>query len=369
MRVPRDGKPRCVFVGTLPPPVTGMTLATQGIVDALKDRMELEYIHIAHSKYYKGFIWRIIKAFLVGKAGLQLAIGPRVTGTSLYQVANAGYGLFYNLIIGLVAKFKGYRLLTHHEVYSYISHRDWKMAMLDKIMGNDGVHIMLCDTMVSDFMKQYASSCAFVVISNSFSIMDYGTGEHEAVIRDHEIVLGHMSNLSIEKGLDVVAHLYRNLSESINVRLVLAGPYRSTQEQRIVHQLRKEYPAMVEYRGPVYGEEKNRFFSDIDVFIFPTRYKNEAEPLVVLEALSFGVPVIASRRGCIPDILHDAGVVVPSESDFITEAYDQIVKWFSNPTSLLLERRKSKERWDAMHSQYLHSIEILLRQLENRESL
>ena len=55
----------------------------------------------------------------------------------------------------------------------------------------------------------------------------------------------------------------------------------------------------VEIIGPVYNEEKKQFFSDIDLLILPSI--NEAEPLVIYEAFSYGIPVVAFGVGCIQE--------------------------------------------------------------------
>ena len=78
-----------------------------------------------------------------------------------------------------------------------------------------------------------------------------------------------------------------------------------------------EFGDAFDYRGRVLGPDKARFFDDIDVFVFPTRYTNEAEPLVVLEALRAGKPVIATARGCIADDLPMAAGAVFPEHEFI----------------------------------------------------
>ncbi|OYU71979.1 MAG: hypothetical protein CFE32_25085, partial [Alphaproteobacteria bacterium PA3] len=57
------------------------------------------------------------------------------------------------------------------------------------------------------------------------------------------------------------------------------------------------------YWGAVGAEEKKRFFEAVAFFVFPTQYKNEAEPVVILEALSAGVPVVAFQRGCIAELI------------------------------------------------------------------
>ena len=53
--------------------------------------------------------------------------------------------------------------------------------------------------------------------------------------------------------------------------------------------------------GAVHGAEKEKYFMDADIFIFPTM--RESFGNVVLEAMSYGVPVIASDEGALPEIL------------------------------------------------------------------
>lgn len=56
--------------------------------------------------------------------------------------------------------------------------------------------------------------------------------------------------------------------------------------------------------GPRYGGEKVGMLKGADIFILPSY--NEAFPLSVLEAMKFGLPVISTIEGGIPDII-DAG--------------------------------------------------------------
>jgi len=60
------------------------------------------------------------------------------------------------------------------------------------------------------------------------------------------------------------------------------------------------------------------FLASLDAFVFPTTYTHEAEPLVVLEALSAGVPIAAFGRGCI-------GRMVPSSAGLVVEVGDDFI--------------------------------------------
>jgi len=60
--------------------------------------------------------------------------------------------------------------------------------------------------------------------------------------------------------------------------------------------------ALLEHHGFVDGEAKAALFQQADVFCFPTRYESESFGLVVLEAMAWGVPVVATNWHALPEI-------------------------------------------------------------------
>jgi glycosyltransferase involved in cell wall biosynthesis len=66
--------------------------------------------------------------------------------------------------------------------------------------------------------------------------------------------------------------------------------------------LKTQYGSTVEYRGFVSGTEKANLWRDSDCFCFPSYYPAEAHPVSLLEAMAFGLPIIASRWRAIPDL-------------------------------------------------------------------
>jgi glycosyltransferase involved in cell wall biosynthesis len=60
-------------------------------------------------------------------------------------------------------------------------------------------------------------------------------------------------------------------------------------------------------------------------FIYPSKYEGFGLP--VLEAMSCGVPVIASRESSIPEVCGEAGILVdPDHPDEITDAINTLLK-------------------------------------------
>ena len=68
--------------------------------------------------------------------------------------------------------------------------------------------------------------------------------------------------------------------------------------------------------GEKYGEEKNLFFHNSDIFVFPTYYHNETFGLVIIEAMEFALPVVSTPEGGIPDVIIDGetGFLIPQQN-------------------------------------------------------
>ena len=93
-----------------------------------------------------------------------------------------------------------------------------------------------------------------------------------------------------------------------------------------------------------YDADKDCFFENIDVFVFPT--KNEAEPLVIYEAMQHGLPIITYGRGCIPEIIDTkCGLVIPPDQPFAPLALEQIKKWLASPVLFESASRAAENRF------------------------
>ena len=74
----------------------------------------------------------------------------------------------------------------------------------------------------------------------------------------------------------------------------------------------------VRYAGPKYGADKWSTLAGADVFVFPSWYPAECFPLVLLEAMAAGLPVVTTDEGAIPDIVRDG------ENGFICPVHDPV---------------------------------------------
>jgi glycosyltransferase involved in cell wall biosynthesis len=75
------------------------------------------------------------------------------------------------------------------------------------------------------------------------------------------------------------------------------------------------------------GADKAELFREVKIFVLPTRYAVEAQPLVLLEAMASGCAIITTRAGEIPTILDDeSALLLPTVStDALATALQTLV--------------------------------------------
>jgi glycosyltransferase involved in cell wall biosynthesis len=240
----------------------------------------------------------------------------------------------------------GYRILLHHHSFAYITRPS---ALINAILAAGGkslVHVFLGKDMERGFRETYAARrIEGMVLSNAAFVPPCAINETMA---DGPLVLGHLSNLTKEKGLHIFLDLLRAaVAKGVPVRGILAGPAAKPADRELIERARKDLDGRLEYRGPLYGGEKDAFYRDIDVFVFPTQYIHEAQPTVLFEAQAAGCKIISFDRGCILEQVQQDGLVMSQGSDFVAESLD----WLrANGGVVRSDRAKVGARYAARHS-------------------
>jgi glycosyltransferase involved in cell wall biosynthesis len=336
-----------VAIGPLPPPVHGYSLITARIIERLQRVAPVDVLDLSPGTMARGWRYHGARASRACRALWRLAREP-AHGRTLYLAIAGGVGVLYDIGFALAARWRGYRLVIHHNAFSYITRRSLWTAALVAIAGREALHICLCSTMARRLGERYPRAEQRMVLSNVTFVSPQGAALQPSVRGG--IRLGFLSNLIAEKGFDTAIEVVMALRErGVAATLVLAGPVLDRATACLLDEVKSRLGDALDYRGAVHGAAKTAFFSDIDVFLFPTRYVNEAQPLVVLEALAVGIPVIASARGCIAEDLDRAGIAVPTHEDFVATAVTAISGWVADPSRLKLLSAAAREEAAARH--------------------
>jgi glycosyltransferase involved in cell wall biosynthesis len=87
----------------------------------------------------------------------------------------------------------------------------------------------------------------------------------------------------------------------LSLKLLVAGQFVHENEEAEFRRLCATGRDAVEYVGFAAGDKKRELFEQADVFCFPSHL--ESFGLVLAEAMAFGLPVVATRCGAMPEVL------------------------------------------------------------------
>lgn len=125
----------------------------------------------------------------------------------------------------------------------------------------------------------------------------------EKIGSNNKIQILHMARIDNERkgiieSLDAIALLSKKFDD---LKFVIAGDGFFIEKAK-KHAHRLGIMKDVIFLGHIYGEQKKRVLEESDLFLFPT-FSNEGMPNSVLEAMSFGIPLITRPVAGLKDIL------------------------------------------------------------------
>jgi len=159
---------------------------------------------------------------------------------------------------------------------------------------------------------------------------------------DSNALLLYVGRLSAEKQIERIRPVLDAMPQA-RLALVGDGPHRQ--------QLEKVFAgSATTFVGYLGGEELAGAYASADAFLFPS--STETLGLVLLEAMAAGCPVVAARRGGIPDIVTDGlnGCLYEPDgmddgASSFTAASQRLLGNLDQRNQLRLEARKEAERW------------------------
>tara|TARA_B100001758_G_C18376196_1_gene594440 strand:+ start:132 stop:1256 length:1125 start_codon:yes stop_codon:yes gene_type:complete len=220
------------------------------------------------------------------------------------------------------------------------------------------------ENLKNDTLELFNIKKEIEVIPNFICLEDYKQKNNQKykdrIAKNNEKVITHISNFRKVKRIQDVVKSFKIIHESIPSKLVLVGdgPER-TKMERLVRKL--DISEHVNFLGNLKSTKEVLNISDL--FMLPS--SSESFGLAALEALACGVPVIATNKGGIPE------VVEHGKCGFLSNVgdYSEMSK---NALSILSDEKKyAKFRQNAIQTAKRFDIQEILPIYENvyRKSL
>lgn len=320
LKLPRDVPPRprgVLAAGPQPPPIHGAAIVNQhGIKQLIAAGRTVWICDTGAGAQRKTPGYHLLRLTANSRACALLILRARHLDI-LYITGAAGGGLWYQSAQIMLARLLRIGIVFHHHSSQYLENPAPAMRFIIALTARRAIHIVLCTQMARALIDVYPRATrldiravpnAWVVDSESF-----GEGSLAAGHRS-EIVLGHLSNLSDQKGFADVVAVYRELSAAGEpVRLEIAGPATDSNSRQLLRAL--EGDADVRYWGALRRDQVMGFMGGIDVFLFLGRGR-DGDPLVVNEAHASGCIVFAARSGCLQEVVEETGMSVANGSAY-----------------------------------------------------
>ena len=166
----------------------------------------------------------------------------------------------------------------------------------------------------------------------------------------------HLSTLSHLKGALVLLQAVSFVvQQRKDVEFVFAGPWSHAEDKQWADSFirQQKLETYVLFSGQVDGAHKRTLFDSADIFVFPG-VQQEGQPLVVLEAMAAGIPVIFTDRGCLRETVPDgeAGLEVPIGDP--CQLSDRILWLLDHPDAIKAMGTLARKRYETLYTKERH---------------
>lgn len=222
---------------------------------------------------------------------------------------------------------------------------------------------LICDSQLSKgYYEQYFPSPKIIVIPTGIEIESLPDKKQPA---DHKVTILTVSYLTVRK--DIPALLYalkRIIKKHPNVELKIAGHGPQENELR---RLTKELGLgdKVNFLGFIKHSHISKAYQSADIFCLTS--VEDPNPLVIKEAMSYGLPVIATEVGAVKEYVDSStGIIVPLRD--VTKFAQSLDYLLSNEELRLEMGKRARERaekrysWNRIIDQYITLYQDVLKE-------
>ncbi len=169
-------------------------------------------------------------------------------------------------------------------------------------------------------------------------------------IGSKEKIILFVGMLTERKGIDTVLKIsHQLLDEGMDIKTILVGDAHG--ENNYVKRIRPMYKDRIIFAGG--RKEIPEFMKIADVLLLPS--EGEGLPGVVMEAMASGLPVVATKEGCTPDLIEDGKdgflVELNNKQDYFDQVKEQLES-NNKKSEVNLSKKIEKFGWDIIFSKY-----------------
>ncbi|HEV7591169.1 MAG TPA: glycosyltransferase family 4 protein [Longimicrobium sp.] len=378
------GAPPLILAGPLPPPVCGQTLSFAMLVEEMERLgVPCRVVNLALGSGEQ--VGAVTPRRLGGYAAalgrfLRVAAGRR---TTVYlTISQSLPGFLRDCAMVHYARLFGHRVVLHlkggnYDRFHAAQPRPLRALVRATLRRADRI-LVLGERLRPVFGFEPAVAGRVAVVPNGYPEAGEPHAAPKSLPAGEPVRLLYLSNLIASKGyLDVLAavRLLRERLGADAVRYDFHGAFMASADDSRVRSaahgraLFESFVAehgledAVRWHGVSTGAAKRAALEGAHVFVLPTAYENEGQPVSIIEAMAHGCVVVSTDFRAIPELVDDGvtGVLVPYGSpEAIAAAVEGLVR---DPGRYEAMSRAALERFQARFTRARH-LERLVAELK-----
>ena len=351
------GKPKKVlFIGPLPEPMTGQSLACQVFLDGLRTRAIVDVIDINKKILKSGVdsVGRIGEVLSYALAAFRKRRGRDVV---YFTIAESVAGTLKDMLIYLACFSQLRRMVVHLHGGAGMrhllsdSHPLLRRANAFFLRRMGGV-IVLGSRLVPVYQDIVPSDRIFVIPNFAGDELFLSPELVASKFRSSTpLRVLFLSNLIPGKGhmelVEAIAALTPEERELLAVDF--AGGFEADKD-RDVFLARIAAIPQIRYHGSVRGEAKRRLFADAHLFCLPTYYPYEGQPISILEAYASGCAVLTTDHSGIFDVFEPGKNGLDVEKGSAVAILAALRRVLENPGALLQYAQRNREDAERLYT-------------------
>ena len=324
---------KLILVGSMPPPHNGQTVAFQMLVQsACALPLKVSIVNLPTRDGSEGdktlqvlrFPFLLLRYFGVALRG---------QCTTYLTIAQSRRGFFRDAVVIWIGALLHRRMVCHLHGGNYDRFYAEQPApvqwLIRRTLLKTHCIIILSERLRSMFQFEPAIYPTLRIVSNGLPL-DLGGCSETKHLPSHPrepIQILYLSNLIESKGyfdllraVELLVNRYK-----LNVEAHFCGAFvrhgddcdpgsLEQMEHRFFEFIRQHrLGSHVHFHGPVLGTEKIALLRSSHIFVLPTNYSNEGQPISIIEALAYGTVVVSTAFRAIPDMVIEGvnGRLVP----------------------------------------------------------
>lgn len=317
-------KPKtALFMGAFPDPITGQSLALQKAWEGYEHRKYKINSYVKN----KGALFVVVYGSILAKTlWLFLTKKPNIVYISISRTLVGSLKDLPAILLANIYKIPVINHIQGADFRNFMQHIPSFLKPLYLHFYKSVAHyIVLTEGMQQEVTDVLGTNAPVSTIPNFYdSILNDSPASQLLEIKsgNEYIEITYLSNLLFSKGVVDLIDAFVALNEQIypQIRLTLAGKIMGDSfmgEQELSQLLNQKIKghANIQYIGIVSGKAKTALLAQTNVFVLPTFYPTEAQPLAIIEAMKTGCYIISTNHNYIPEFVNaNHGELIPIKS-------------------------------------------------------